>query len=913
MKRAFFVLVAVVGMTTVGMTTTVSANKPSEVGLKSDVLKSVVERFAAEGVADVPDFQRHVMPLFGRMGCNGRACHGSFQGRGGFRLSLFGYDFKKDHEALFDKDSPRVDLKNVDESLIISKPTDADNHEGGLRYKKGTWEYNLIHRWIETGAKSPETPTVLKRMEIVPAEVWFQKSGAKVQLKAIAVWADGLREDVTPLCRFKSNDDQVCTVDENGLAVATKTGDTHIVISYDKDVVPVPVIRPVSDKVGKKYPNVPTPTMTDELVVQKLRKMGVVPSELCDDATFLRRIRLDMTGTLPMPDEVEKFLADSNPKKRANKIDELLETPAYAAWWTTKLCDFTGNNDSQLNNAAPVRGQASREWYEWILKRVSENKPYDELVEGIAVATSIKKDQTYLDFCKKMSDVYRPDSGKSFADLDSMTYYWARQDFREIEARAIGFAYSFMGIRIQCAQCHKHPFDQWSKNDFHQFKNFFARVVSGRNGAPREFRDEYNKLVDELGLKGKRGNELRKMLPELLKAGKTIPFPATYNSPTIQRTRNPMGEYPVFDNAKLLGGAEVDVKKVDEPRQALMDWLRGPENRFFAPAFVNRVWASYFGRGIVEPADDLSLANPPSNKPLLDYLAKGFIESKFDMKWVHRTIANSRTYQLSWKANETNALDEKNFSRAVHRRLPAEVAYDAIQMAAADSSKLAEMHEDIKGRAIAIPGAGYRNQRGNTSQYALSVFGRSTRDTNCDCDRSSEPTLLQTVYLQNDRDTLQLVSIRRGGWLDEVAKQVNPSRTANRTAKGKNSAPQRIAQLRRQYAQMQKQLKKLKNKDGNEKQIARLQQRLDLMKKQVAKSAPNNKPEQAEKPEKVEVAAATIDGLIKQAYLRTLSRFPNDTELARSQQYIKDADDTVDGIRDLLWALLNTKEFIVNH
>jgi hypothetical protein len=801
-----------------------------------DVLPPIDQRFARENVAEVPDFQQHIIPLVGRLGCNGRACHGSFQGQGGFRLSLFGYDFKADHDALTASKEPRVDVKDPDDSLIVFKPTNADEHEGGLRYKKGNWEHHVIRRWIEDGAKfNTDDVKLLTRLEIVPPEVLLNKTGQKVQLKAIAVWANGTKEDVTPLCRFTTNNEQVAAIDEFGSMTANESGDTHVVVSYDNAVVAVPVIRPVSDLVGPKYPKVPMPTKVDQLVVEKLKKLGVVPSQLCTDEEFLRRVSLDMTGTLPTAQEVQTFLADTDPNKRSKKIDELLETPAYAAWWTTKLCDFTGNNEQQLNNISPVRGSASKEWYQWINKRVTENVPYDDLCEGIVAASSRQPGQSFTDFCKEMTDCYREDSGKTYADLPSMTYYWQRRDFTEIEARAVAFAYSFMGIRIQCAQCHKHPFDQWSKDDFHQFKNFFATVTSARNAASPEARKEYDAIVAKLGITSLRGNELRTALPNLIKQGKTVPFPEVYVTNRIQRSRNPDEEYPMFDKAKLLGGDVVDIQKsAGDPRKIVMDWLRQKDNRFFASAFVNRVWASYFNVGIVEPPDDLSLANPPSNKALLDYLAQGFVENKFDMKWVHRTIANSRTYQASWQPNETNRMDEKNFSRAVPRRLPAEIAYDAIQQATASDQIAATMRHDVTNRAIAIPAASARNQANAGPAYALSVFGRSIRETNCDCDRSMEPSLLQTVFLQNDRDMLTMIDRTRAGWLDQVARE-----------------------------------SKAQNTDTAE--------------------------------------------LVRQAYLRSLSRYPTDDELSRSVQYIAESSDTITGLRGVLWALLNTKEFIVNH
>ena len=876
---------------------------------ETETLPTVVERFASAEASETPSFQRHVVPLFGRLGCNGRACHGSFQGRGGFRLSLFGYDFKADHEALLDEESPRIDIENPADSLILTKPTDEDNHEGGLRYEVGKWEYHLIHNWLKGNAKSTDEPEKLVSLEITPAELLFGAEEEVTQLQAIAVWEDGTREDVTPLCRFTSNGDQVADVDENGLVTSKEPGDTHVVVAYDYAVVPVPVICPVTDQAGPKYPDVAAHTEVDKLVIAKLRKLGIVPSDTCTDEEFLRRVRLDMTGTLPTPEEIEAFLADPDKAKRARKVDELLASPEYAAWWTTKLCDFTGNNAQQLVNSSPMRGSESAEWYEWIYTRVNDNVPYDQLVEGIVTATSRKPEQSYLDFCKEMSSMYHDDADQGYEDRDSLHYYWARRDFRELEARAIGFAYSFMGIRIQCAQCHKHPFDQWSRDDFHQFKNLFSRVNAsqryGKNGSAKD-REQYEMLVEQLGLKGLRGGEMRRKLTDLLKEGKTIPFPevSMTNRPLTSRE----AEYPKFTHAKILGGDIVDIQGKTDPRQELMDWLRREDNRYFAHAFVNRVWASYFNVGIVEPADDLSLGNPPSNKPLLDYLAKGFIDSGFDMHWVHRTIANSDTYQRSWKSNDTNRLDERNFSRAVPRRLPAEVAYDALQQATASDAAIAKMHGDIKGRAIAISGADYRNNR-NGSSYALSIFGRSTRDSNCDCDRSMEATLLQTVYLQNDRETLTLIETRRDGWVDQVARELNPKKAQNDDEA--RTLANRLSSLRKQLAQYQQKLEKLRMGKENEDQIASLEKRLKAGRARASdmqKQINAIRQQEAEK-----LASVDVKEYVNDAYLRTLSRYPTENELARSEQYIQDANDTVQGLKDLLWALINTKEFIVNH
>jgi hypothetical protein len=811
----------------------------------SDVLPRIDQRFAADDVAEAPSFQRHVVPLFGRLGCNGRACHGSFQGRGGFQLSLFGYDFEADHNALLDEKSPRVSPGKPNASLIIEKPTDADMHEGGLRYEKGAWQHHVLRNWIAEGAKFEKSDIVkLRRLDITPSELIFAKAGEQEQLKVVAIWADGTQEDVTPLCRFTSNSDSIAAVDEQGVVTAVDPGDTHIVVAYDNGVVPIPAIRPVSDQVGKKYPKVATPTKVDELVVEKLRKLGIVPAKSCTDAEFLRRVSLDMIGTLPTADDVAKFLADKSPNKRAEKIDELLQTPGYAAWWTTKLCDFTGNNELQLNNVLPrVRGNnyssPSQAWYDWIYERVESNASYDKLAEGIVLAKSRGKDQSYTDYCKEMSEICGPGGEKSFAELESMPFYWARRDFREVEAQAITFAYAFMGVRIQCAQCHKHPFDQWTKDDFAQFQNFFGHTAYSQNPGRGETAKEYEAIVKALGIDTtQRGNEVRNQIGQFLSQGKTVPFPELVVTGVRSGGRGRGGN--TATEARLLGGETFDLSKTRDAREPLMDWLRAKDNPYFARAFVNRVWANYFNVGIVEPPDDMSLANAPSNQALLDYLARGFIESGFDMKWVHREIANSATYQRSWQTNETNAADERNFSRSVPRRMPAEVTYDALQIATASDERAARLQAELDGRAIAMASPP-RNANNGGTQYALTVFGRSTRESNCDCDRSMESSLLQTVYLQNDSDVLSMI---KGGdsWLGRLNRELGGDSRAASNAK-----------------------------------------------------------------------AVDATALVERAYLRTVSRYPDASEMKRSLEFIASSSDTVNGLEGVLWALINTKEFILNH
>ena len=888
------------------------------------IMPSLAERFADGGTDEIPDFQRHVAPLFGRLGCNGRACHGSFQGRGGFRLSLFGYDFASDYRALKDPDSPRIDLKDPLQSLILVKPTDAEMHEGGKRYEENSWQYHVFRKWIEAGAPFRQNELHhLARLHIEPSEIHFRTSGETVQLRVVAEWQDGTREDVTPLCRFKTNDEVVATVDPDGKVQGGEAGDTHIIVFYDSAVVPIPVMRPVSRYVGSAFPDVPTPTPIDRLVVDRLRELGIVPSDLADDATFLRRVSLDLTGTLPSSREIRRFLADSSPDKRARKIDELLDSPAYAAWWTTRLCDWTGNNGNQLVNVAP-RNRAPRDWYDWIYDRVAKNVPYDQIVEGIVLATSREPGESYRDYCRAMSEIYRKDGKARFADRSSMSYYWARRNFRKPEDRVIGFAYSFLGIRIQCAQCHKHPFDQWSKDDFARFRGFFTSVRYSPQG---ESRQEYNAMLRELGIDPTktRGGQLRRELLRRASKGDVIPFPEVFaRSPSTRgkgkRRGRGRGRGPA--TAKILGEEVVRLDEYSDPRIPLMDWLRSEDNPYFARAFVNRVWASYFGTGIVDPPDDLNLANPPSNAPLLDYLAKEFIAHRFDMKWLHRTIVSSDTYQRDWRPNETNLHDRKHFSRAIPRRLDAEVAYDAVLAATASRERNASMRVDLAGRAIASPGP--QRRRNDPLGYALNLFGRSTRESNCDCDRSIDPNLLQTVFLQNDRDVIG--RIRAGGWLEDIlgyrvaanvgrAWKRGPS--AAELARRNKAAAQRRAKMQRRLGELQQQLQRARRSKAaaalKRKQIAQIQQRIKATQKALAKLPKPTTILGKSKAAPKQPAHWDPGAVIDEAYLRTLSRLPTRQESAAAEQFFRESDNAQQGIEGLLWALINTKEFIVNH
>lgn len=797
-----------------------------------EVVPPVSERYRDGKASETPDFQRHVLPLMGRLGCNGRACHGSFQGQGGFRLSLFGYDFAADHEALTAGESPRVDRKQPEKSLILQKPTLAVDHEGGDRFEHGSWQYHLLKRWAAEGAPGrAEESATLETLIVTPAEVVFGEDRKPVPLRAIARWSDGTQEEVTPLCRFQSNDDSIAVVDESGLVRRKGQGDTHVIVFYDNGVAASTVISPLSNRIGDNFPKVETPTEIDRLAVAKLKKVGVVPSEVCTDEEFLRRVSLDLTGTLPGPEEVIAFASDSSASKRAKKVDELLARPAYAAWMTSRLCDWLGNSEANLpiGGEQNMRGDKSAAWYDWMYRRVDENMPYDDLIEGMVLAVSRREGQTNDEYFQEMSSYFRAEDSTDYSLRPSTPFFWSRGRFSAPQAQR--FSYAFLGVRLECAQCHKHPYDQWTKEDYEGFQTFFDGVRFHYSST----RGEVKQLKEKLGLTADQDSGgYKRLFARLAHSGTVVPWGEvvapdwTKGRRPRRRKDNPTGR---VITPRLLGGQEVVAQEYSDPREPVMQWLRDKDNPYFARVLVNRIWRDCFGSGLVNPTDDMNLANPASNEPLLAHLADQFVESGYDLKQLYRTITASHTYQRSYRPNETNLGDGRNFSRALVRRLPAEVLYDAVHFATADTETQQKMQTDaatVRDRQI---GLSHNNRE---SRYAMQLFGRPARQQTCDCERSSEPSLLQTVYLRNDPQMTATID-RKEGWLAKLRHHDTPWLNEH------------------------------------------------------------------------------LDQLVQEAYLRTFSRLPREQEMTVAREHFSSADDPIDGLRDLLWALLNSKEFILNH
>lgn len=779
--------------------------------------RAAEERFRDGGAGEVPDFQRHVVPLLGRLGCNGRACHGSFQGRGGLSLSLFGHDFRADLNALTARSrsqpGQRIDRMRPAESLILRKATAAIDHEGGQRFEPGSWQYHLLARWIAAGAPGTVAPSVIRSLHVEPAQFDWNRVGDRGAVRVAAIWSDGSREDVTRLARFRVNDDSVASVDSDGAVTATALGDTALIVFYDNAVASVPIVVKSSAPPAAAWPAEPSAaTKIDELVNARLRQLGIVPSPVCDDAEFLRRAAIDLTGTLPAPREVADFLRDPTADKRQRKIDELLRRPAMAAWWATKLCDFTGCNPQQQ---AELGQELAEQWYMWMYQRLRENTPYDQIVERMLLATGRTPGESYMEYAKQASAYFQEPRGADFSQRVTMPHFWSRRSLEKSSDKALAVAHSFLGIRLQCAECHKHPWDQWTKEDFQQFSRFFEDV---KFGVTADAEAEYRQLAGRVGMRLKNDREGTAVNAEQLaraKTGETIPWREVY----VQTRAEPV-------SWELLRSRPVRLEPRDDPRKPIMAWLREPTNPWFARAIVNRIWASCFHVGIVDPPDDLNPANPPSNPELLAWLAAEFARQEYDLRWLLREIALSRTWQRSSIPNAANLRDRRHFSHAIPRRLPAEVVYDGMKQVLCASDRQTEVREDLTRRAV-----GHLSMR-MSGTYAMHVFGKPERAVACDCERVNEPSLLQAIFLQND--PLVHLMLAESGWLAELRREPPPDDRRLR---------------------------------------------------------------------------AWID----EAWLRAYSRPPRDAERRRAETHLRSAESPAAGLEDLLWSLLNTKEFLLNH
>jgi hypothetical protein len=726
------------------------------------------------------DFERHVMGLLGRLGCNAGACHGSFQGKGGLRLSLFGYEPDKDYAALtHDVLGRRVNPVDPDRSLFLLKATGQVSHGGGRRFGRSTWQYQLLREWVTRGARRDKGSGRVAALNLTPGDYALVRPGRTGRVRVRARFADGSAEDVTPLCEFRVQDDAVAEVSDLGVIRGLRPGDTALVVSYRGNVRSLRVLVPVPAVKGFRAPRVQAESFIDREVFAKLLLLGMAPSGPASDAEFLRRVTIDTIGCLPSPADVRAFLADRSPAKRAKKIEELLAHPLHAALWATKFSDITGNNTNALPARTPqLQARASQMWHDWFRKRLAANVPYDEIVYGVLCATS-RAGRPPDEWMKELEVIDRAaeqDFHTPYADEPGLDLYWRAGRNPTLEQFAERTAAAFLGIQLECAQCHKHPFDRWTLGDYRSFANVFGHVVIGASPeaqpviqAANEARGLFGKAAVKIGIKevfvGGKGRGLFDpgFVPvyRLNKKGKRV-----------------LANRQAFARPKALGGPVIQTAPGEDARAALFDWLRGPDNPYFAPSFVNRVWGHYFGVGLVDPMDNFSQANPPSNRRLLGALARDFIRHRFDIRALERTILNSQVYQLSSEPNATNERDRNNFSHSYLRPMMADVVVDVLNSALGTTEYWGP---DAPPCTRAIELGASRVAAVNVA-HAFRVFGRPQRTTTCECERAAEPALPQTLYLM--ADPAVLAKIRSSAFPGGQAPQKPPRPPGKKAPKG---------------------------------------------------------------------------------------------------------------------------------
>lgn len=763
------------------------------------------------------DFERHIMGLLSKVGCNMGSCHGSFQGKNGFRLSLFGYEPAMDYANLTrDNLGRRVNTQRPDESLLLQKATGQTYHDGGMRFGKDGWAYNVFREWIRSGATWTRDSGEIKALDVTPGDFALLKDGKPLQVTVKATFADGTSEDITPFCDFKITDDAVAALSPLGLLTPRQPGDAGLTVLYRGSVKAIRVLVPAPAKPGA-YPAVPETNYIDREVFAKLKMMNVVPSDLSSDEMFLRRLYIDALAQLPTPDEVREFLKDKDAKKREKAIDKVLAHPLHAAVWATKLSDITGNNTQALEQPVPLQPKRSQMWHDWLRKRVADNVPYDQLVRDILTATSRDglSPEEWLAFVKKIDEQTAKGPKTDYPNKQTLDLFWRRQQQVPAEQWSEKVAAAFMGVRLECAQCHKHPTDRWTQEEYWAFANVFTKMTFAQNqfSSPdvKKLVDAENAARRENAPKANNNNNVL-LVRELFVGAQARmrPNPGTNSVPL----------------PRALGGETIKITPTEDPRVPLAKWLTAPENPFFAKSFVNRVWGHYFGVGLVNPIDDFSLANPPTNARLLDALAADFVKSGYDLRKLERTILLSRTYQLSYVPNDTNKFDKNNFSHAYIRPLMAEQVVDVLNAALGVDENFTGADAEFAGMKIVEVGS---SRLVSSVSYALRIFGRPPRTTACDCERAMEPALPQTLFRMTDQNVLTKFTAGTG-------------------------------------------------------RVRKLAQ-----------------------------SKATNDELIEEAFLATLSRLPKAHERADALDHLKTAKTRAEGVTDLVWALVNTREFILNH
>jgi hypothetical protein len=626
------------------------------------------------GAADGPklSFVRDVVPIFTMAGCAGSNCHGSIRGKNGFKLSLFGYEPALDFEAITGGDGHRIDKAHAEKSLILLKPTFQVAHGGGLRFAVDSLEYRTILQWVEDGATydSPGSPRI-SSLNVTPASRLLTGAGATEQLHATATYTDGTTRDVTRLVQYTSNNPDVAQVSAGGAVKALMPGETAIMVRTLGKAA-VSRVEIAASATPPDYPALRPRNYVDEFVFAKLKRLNIRPSGDSSDSEFLRRVYIDSIGLLPTESEALAFFQSKDPDKRSKVIDRLLERPEFAELWALKFSELfrAGTYESGPKGARIV--------YEWLRRSFLENKPWDKMVGELVLS-----------------------QGAHFFGKQPSSFYNISKD-SDAPDNATNISQLFLGVRIECARCHNHPWEKWTQDDFYGFAAFFARV-----GVKEVYENDEN---------------------------------ANYymEEGTVTNPKTKLVALPKY----LDGPLEKDAPDKDI-REDLVRWMVAPGNPFFSRAIVNRMWKHYMGRGLVEEVDDFRITNPPSNPALLDALAKDLSGNRYDLRHLVRAILNSRTYQLTAEPNESNRGDTIDYSHYYMRRMIAEEIIDTM-------SQVTGVGERFKGyppetRAMQVYAAGSPN-------YMLGAFGRPSRDTICE--RDPQPDIVQTLHLISG-DTIQ--------------------------------------------------------------------------------------------------------------------------------------------------------------
>jgi hypothetical protein len=687
-------------------------------------------------------FERQITPLLTKAGCNAGTCHGKAEGQNGFKLSVFGYDPQADVNALVKEGrGRRVFLAAPEHSLLLLKASNQIPHGGGRRIEPDGRQFQLIKRWISEGAQlSTGDSTNAIRIEVEPREQVLD-AGQSQQLRVTAIADDGSRTCVTADAEYSSNAEPIARCDARGLVEAGQiAGEAAILVRYRNQVALARITLP---RAGAHFSRPAEANFIDRRVWNQLERLGIEPSPPADDATFLRRVFLDTIGTLPTAAEARAFLTSTDPDRRARLIDSLLDREEYADYWSMFWSDILRVDKSRIGPQAAVA------MTRWLRRQFAENRPYDEMVRELIAAR-----------------------GSTTAEGPAAFY----KAVEGPEALARSTSQVFLGVRIECAQCHHHPFERWGQEDYFALTGFFTsvRLAPLATGGELVFARE--------------GHDLNHP-----RTGATVP-------------------------TRALGAAAEPLDARHDRRERLAQWMTAPENPYFARALANRLWAHYFGRGLVMPIDDLRATNPASNELVLDELSNHLRGVKYDLKAFTRTLLNSHVYQLSSAPSETNAADEQNFSHAAEKPLGAEILLDAISQATGAAEKFNGLPQGV--RAIQI----WDSQM---PSYFLRVFGRPTRTSVCECERSNDPSIAQVLHLMNSPEVLG----------------------------------------------------KIQSAGGRARQLA--------------------------------ASETPASAIIEELYLSTLSRLPQPREMAAlSESFASSTGDRREAIEDLLWALLNSREFL---